>query len=95
MAFLKRAKERITGLFNKRSGINGLALDSYSRNNLQEIVYYKELVLQSVISLIANALSTAPLTNYTGGVEEKNELYYLFNVSLTQIKIFMSFGMKL
>lgn len=81
MAFLKRAKERITGLFNKRSGINGLALDSYSRNNLQEIVYYKELVLQSVISLIANALSTAPLTNYTGGVEEKNELYYLFNVS--------------
>lgn len=81
MAFLKRARERIAGLLNKRGGINGLALDSYFRNNLQEIVYYKELVLQSIISLIANALSTAQLTNYTKGVEDKNELYYLFNVS--------------
>lgn len=81
MAFLKRATERFRGLFNKRSGIHGLSLDSYSRNNLQEIVYYKELVLQSIISLIANTLSTAPLTNYKNGEEEKNELYYLFNVS--------------
>lgn len=68
-------------MFTKRSGIHGLDLDSYSRNNLQEIVYYKELVLQSCISLVANALSTAPLTNYKEGEETKNELYYLFNVS--------------
>ena len=46
MAFLKRATERFRGLFNKRGGIYGLSLDSYSRNNLQEIVYYKELVFK-------------------------------------------------
>ena len=72
---MKKVKNSFKGMFTKRSNLYGLSLDSYSMNNLQEIVYYKELVLQSIISLIANTLSTAPLTNYKNGEEEKNELY--------------------
>lgn len=49
-------------------------------NNLSLKLYYKELAIQSTISLIANALILSEFQTYEKGGVEKGDKYYLFNI---------------
>lgn len=58
----------------------GEIIESVIDEKLQEI-YYKELAIQTAISLIANAIAKCEIKVYENNKEVKNEDYYLLNVS--------------
>ena len=57
----------------------GKIVDDMIEEQLQEI-YYKELAIQTAISLIANAIAKCEIKVYENNQEVKNKLYYTLNV---------------
>ncbi|MBS7131388.1 MAG: phage portal protein [Clostridium sp.] len=57
----------------------GKIVDDVIENELQEI-YYKELAIQTAITLISNAISKCEIKVYEKNKEVKNKLYYTLNV---------------
>ena len=57
----------------------GKIVDDAIEEQLQEI-YYKELAIQTAISLIANAIAKCEIKVYEKNQEVKNKLYYTLNV---------------
>lgn len=53
-------------------------------DKLSTKLYYKELAIQSTISLIANALILSEFQTYNKGKIEKKDNYYLFNIEPNQ-----------
>lgn len=49
--------------------------------NLQSVISYKEMAIQTCITFIANALASSDIITVENGEESKNELYYIFNIS--------------
>lgn len=58
----------------------GDILDSTIDERVQEI-YYKELAIQTAITLIANAIAKCEIKVYEDNQEVKNKYYYLLNIS--------------
>ena len=57
----------------------GEIVDSIIDEKIQEI-YYKELAIQTAISLIANAIAKCEIKVYENNKEVKNEIYYKLNI---------------
>lgn len=58
----------------------GEIVENIVEEKIQE-VYYKELAIQTAITLIANAIAKCEIKVYEKNQEVKNEAYYLLNVS--------------
>ena len=58
----------------------GEITENIIEEKIQEI-YYKELAIQTAISLIANAIAKCEIKVYENNQEAKNKLYYILNVS--------------
>ena len=58
----------------------GEIVESLIEEKMQEI-YYKELAIQTAISLIANAIAKCEIKVYQNNQEVKNKDYYAFNIS--------------
>lgn len=58
----------------------GEITENIIEEKIQEI-YYKELAIQTAISLIANAIAKCEIKVYENNQEVKNKLYYILNVS--------------
>lgn len=58
----------------------GNIVENVIEEKVQEI-YYKELAIQTAISLIANAIAKCEIKVYENNQEVKNKAYYLLNVS--------------
>ena len=58
----------------------GEIIESVIEEKIQE-VYYKELAIQTAITLIANAIAKCEIKVYEKNREEKNETYYTLNIS--------------
>lgn len=58
----------------------GEIVESVIEEKIQEI-YYKELAIQTAISLIANAIAKCEIKVYENNQEVKNKDYYAFNIS--------------
>ena len=58
---------------------NGEIVDSIIDEKIQEI-FYKELAIQTAISLIANAIAKCEIKVYEKNKEVKNEIYYKLNI---------------
>lgn len=58
---------------------NGEIVESIIEEKVQEI-FYKELAIQTAISLIANAIAKCEIKVYEQNQEVKNKLYYCLNV---------------
>lgn len=71
------AKNWFTNLFNK--DISTIPLD-VCIGNLETKIYYKELILQSAINLIANTISRVGFETFEKGEQTKGKDYYLFNI---------------
>lgn len=57
----------------------GEIVDNIFEEKIQE-VYYKELAIQTAISLIANAIAKCEIKVYENNQEVRNELYYTLNI---------------
>ena len=57
----------------------GDVVENVIEEQIQEI-YYKELAIQTAISLIANAISKCEIKVYEENKEEKNKLYHTLNI---------------
>lgn len=57
----------------------GDIVDNSIEEKIQEI-YYKELAIQTAISLIANAIAKCEIKVYENNKEVKNEIYYKLNI---------------
>ena len=58
----------------------GEIIESVIEEKIQE-VYYKELAIQTAITLIANAIAKCEIKVYEKNREVKNKTYYTLNVS--------------
>lgn len=57
-----------------------VSLDELTYNTTATQIYYKELAIQTAISLIANAVGKCEMKVYTNGEEVKNQVYYELNI---------------
>lgn len=65
------------GLFSSKTGV-GCTVEGYSNSVLE--LYYKKFAIDSVVSLIANALVMSEFQTLENGKEVKKNNYYLFNI---------------
>lgn len=73
--------EQIKSAFStKEEKFQKQANGAWFGDTLPAQIYYKELVIQTCISIIANALVMSEFQTYTKGKEERKHIHYLLNV---------------
>ena len=61
-------------------GKKTISLDELIYENAVPKIYYKELAMQTGISLIANAVAKCEMKVYNSGEEVQNQIYYELNI---------------
>ena len=66
---------------DKESSFNKTMEGSCYTDTLPAQIYYKELAIQSCVSIIANALVMSEFQTFEKGIEQRKDIHYLLNVA--------------